>query len=317
MRLAELTAAVEEHFRADADRYRLDPEKVSATYVLNPGGFVNASFTVTDGDVSYHLKLSLGPHEIGTLWRWFGLRAPLATRYHAPPVVAWIALADTHAEGLLFPHLERVPADVARDPGLLTDVVATLDALHGDEELAASLGAPVPARASLLDTFVERFTSDLDEVLLAEVPPFVDDGTFAWMRGETARLADDVARDAAFDVACASPVHGDPWPHNVLVAGDRWYLTDWDDLRIGDPALDLAILTWPLVRAGLEPDLGARDDAFRARLATYARANLLDEVIDSLADWVEAEAAPAHRDAVRAEKEALHREALERYRARY
>ena len=32
------------------------------------------------------------------------------------------------------------------------------------------------------------------------------------------------------------------WYGNVLLDGDRWWITDWDDLKIGDPAHDLSMI---------------------------------------------------------------------------
>jgi aminoglycoside phosphotransferase (APT) family kinase protein len=281
---------------------------------------VNASFTVTDGATTFHLKLALGPYEVGRLWRWFELRAPLAERYHAPPVVSWVALAGTHAEGLLFPHIDGLEPDLARDDLVLRGLIEAFDDLHADEELAAALGGePRVALDSFAGTFITRFTSDLDEVTDAGSPPFVDADTWRWMRTETLRLIQLSAASTAFAEPVASVIHGDPWPANVIVTPDRWYLTDWDDVAIGDPALDLAILLWQPAKDGrpVEGFVGARDAAFRERFKLYARANLLDEVIDPLADWVEAAKAPEHRDEVRAAKEKVHRGALQEYRARY
>ncbi len=49
----------------------------------------------------------------------------------------------------------------------------------------------------------------------------------------------------------------------------------------------------------------------------YRRVNLLDEVIDSLADYVDADVSPEHTESVRETKKLLHLEALEIYRKRY
>ena len=90
-----------------------------------------------------------------------------------------------------------------------------------------------------------------------------------------------------------------------------------DDLGLGDPALDLAILLGPLVRAGRDPIpwLGPRPDGFRTRFARCVRAGLLEEVVDWLADWVEAERVPGRVEEVRARTWRAHRAALDRYEA--
>jgi aminoglycoside phosphotransferase (APT) family kinase protein len=89
-------------------------------------------------------------------------------------------------------------------------------------------------------------------------------------------------------------------------------LLDWDDLSIGDPALDFVILTWPL---RLETTRG--DTAFRERCALYRRAQLLDSVIDPLADYIEAPHDLDQLDEVQAAKRLEHEESLKQYRRQY
>ena len=119
------------------------------------------------------------------------------------------------------------------------------------------------------------------------------------------------------------PVHCDPWLNNLLwVSREEWYLVDWDDLRIGDPAADLAALCGPtaddLRPLKLDPgSLPGLSEAERERLPLLGRATLLDWVIDPVADWVEADAAPELAPMVREEKERVHRAALREYEQRY
>jgi hypothetical protein len=103
----------------------------------------------------------------------------------------------------------------------------------------------------------------------------------------------------------------------------EWYVLDWDDLQLGDPALDWCMLFGPapadlrtVMERTLPPSItiGA---GVHARLRLYARASLLDWIIDPLADWIDAPESPEHLEEVRAEKERIHRAALEAYRARY
>ncbi len=67
-----------------------DPEKLSVTYVVNEGGFVNQSFWVRiDGAADgFHVKLA-DPDHVGLLQQWHRLAELLSERYHAPPVLAW------------------------------------------------------------------------------------------------------------------------------------------------------------------------------------------------------------------------------------
>ena len=101
----------------------------------------------------------------------------------------------------------------------------------------------------------------------------------------------------------------------------EWYVIDWDNLTLGDRALDYSILLWPLVRDGSAhwSDFGVPvgDPGFSERMEFYERVNLLDEVIDSLADYVEADVSPEHAESVRETKRALHLESLDLYLGKY
>ena len=155
------------------------------------------------------------------------------------------------------------------------------------------------------------------------LPPFVSLDLLDWMMGETREL-EGLARDLpAFHQPAGSPTHGDLWPSNVLVTGGgEWYIIDWDDLALGDPALEYSILLGPLWRQGkmsqaeIEGLLPDNPD-FRQRFNLCLRALVLDEVIDTLADWVESDFAPDHQVKVRAEKERIHRDSLNLYRELY
>ena len=321
MDLADLQSAVEHLFSARAGEFGLDAGPVRAEYVLNWGGFVNRSFRVTDGRRSVHLKLAVEGEPREQLRRWFALRDLLAARYRAPRVIDWIDVPGTDAAGLLFEHIEgRTPAGLS--PDLERQVLPIVAALHADGDLAeriAPSGDPGTCADTFLGTFHERFTEDLAHVEAWGVP-FIDRSTIEWMRGEAERLAETVRASAAFALPADRPVHGDLWVNNLRVtdAGDV-YLLDWDDLALGDPAIDYAILLGPSA-ADLHPISAERisavasgDAALRERLAVYARATLLDWTIDPLADWVEAAGAPEHVGHVRPEKERVHRAARALY----
>jgi aminoglycoside phosphotransferase (APT) family kinase protein len=104
---------------------------------------------------------------------------------------------------------------------------------------------------------------------------------------------------------------------NILVTAKDWFVVDWDDLAIGDPAVDFAVLLWPILREGGEWRNFFRsgtEDGFVERIEICFRAQLLDEVIDPLADYIEARAVPSRREDVRLVKRKRHEEALEKYR---
>jgi len=296
-----------------SEQFEWKSGRLQIVRAINPSGWhANIACTVTDGVSTLHVKLTSAP---AGLRRAFGLRDRLTSRYHAPPILAWIDLGDL--VGIAMPSITAEPATES----LLADLMTVANRLHEDRELAAALpDRPTTLGQAFLDLWIERFVSDLAELESdKKVPPFVSAETFEWMRAETLRLA-AVASSGAFDGPTVSPVHGDLHFGNVLVEPDgRWWLIDWDGLHRGDPAADLAILLTPLVERNGSVDrfLGPRDDSFMERFALCARAVILDGAIDSLTDWADADAVPSARDAVRTEKRATHERALRIYRERY
>ena len=347
MDVVQLERQVEAHFREHAGRYGLHGPDVYASYRLNPGGFVNASFRVSDGRVSLFLKLS-GRSSVnawetatvseipaapdtttssgggsspadGTVWpgddtraglrRWHALADRLSAYYHAPRILDRIELAGSH-EGLLFEWIDgETPARLTG--ALSTEMFATLERLHSDEWLAGRLAAAGSCADAYGHSLHDRFVEDLAHVARHR-PPFVNEASLAWLTAQAAELQRIVATSPAFQAPANSPVHGDLWLENVLVtATGDWYLLDWDDLRLGDPAGDLATLLGPtrtvIDLAPLPAAAAARlDTAALARFEVYRRAVVLDWIIDPLADWIEAAGVPAHTEAVRTEKRAAH-----------
>lgn len=323
-RLDTLIARVAETFRTQAGRYGLDAAAVEARYILNWGGYVNASFFVGDGQRTYHLKLANQPETQADLRRWQSLHALLTARYHAPRLLEWVKIPRTPYAGLLFEYIPGRPADFAAQPEVFSGVLDLLARLHADQELAAALSADEAQTPLCSDAFLSLYIDRFDEDLLVvagDLPPFVSLDLLSWMMGETRELEGLVRDLDVFQRPAIWPTHGDLWPSNILVTrqGD-WFVIDWDDLALGDPALEYGILLGPLWRDGrlsLEEAaalLPAGDPDMRRRFEISLRAFVLDQVIDTLADWVEASFAPDHQETVRAGKEAAHRAALDFYR---
>ncbi len=324
--LDTLTRRVTDYFRKHAAQYRLDPASIEARYILNWGGFVNASFLLTDGKQTFHLKLADDEDALAGLERWEAFHQVLSERYHAPRMLDWVKIPRTPFEGAIFEFVPGQPADLAAQPGLLKTVLDLLACLHADGDLAADLekmeGGVLTCTEAFLSLYIDRFDGDL-LIIAGDLPPFVPLKVLDWMMGETREL-EGLARDLpAFQHPAGSPTHGDLWQSNILVTGDNSFsIIDWDDLALGDPALDTSILLGPLWRQGkltqaeierLLPD----DPAFRERFNLCLRALLLNEVIDTVADWVESDFDPVDREEVRAAKEKSHREALELYKQMY
>jgi aminoglycoside phosphotransferase (APT) family kinase protein len=130
-------------------------------------------------------------------------------------------------------------------------------------------------------------------------------------------LRDTAESTKAFDLPAIEPVHGDLHEGNVIVTSSGWFVVNWDDLSVGDPALELAILVWPLVWEGqpwkeFVTGYGS-DDGFAERMELCLRAQLLDEVIDNVADYVEARSVPSRMAEVQLRKKRRHEVALRRY----
>lgn len=335
--LDTLILRVTTYFRKHAAKYGLDPETVQARYILNWGGFVNASFFIQDGSRRYHLKLAHDDDSLDRLAQWVSLNEHLTERYHAPQMYDWIRIPRVGFEGPLFEYIPGKPADLEHQPEVFQGLLSLLRELHADRELASALTdyraeladeydepEPTPETCTdyFLDTYVDRFDEDLVTVA-GDLPPFVPLDLLDWMMGETREL-EGLARDLpAFHHPADSPVHGDLWPSNILVtASGGWSVIDWDDLRLGDPALEYAIFLHGMLRSGALSQASAeallpQDADFLERFRLCQRAQLLDFVIDPLADWVESAFAPAHQDEVRPVKERQHKETLELYQKLY
>jgi hypothetical protein len=293
--------------------------------VLNWGGFVNRSFEVTDGRTRLHLKLASDPDIRAGLRRFWELRPLMAERYRAPAPLEWIEVPDTGYAGVLSPWIDGEPPP-SIDGKLADDVVRVVAGLHHDRELAVRLarsGDGATCADIFMREYAARFAADLEGVE-SDRPPFVAPATVAWMRGEAEALEEAVASAPAFREPAAAPTHGDLWIENLLVTpGGEWFLLDWDGLALGDPALDWGMVFGPTrtdLRTAADRALPAAvtaDGGVRERLPIYARASLLDWVLDPLSDWIEAREAPEHLAEVRAEKERVHRTALAAYRGRY
>ncbi len=272
--LDALTLRVTGYFRKHAAQYALNPQTVEARYILNWGGFVNVSFALTDGQKTFHLKLADDAEMQSRLARWKSVGPRLAEKYHAPPVLDWIAIPRTPFAGLLFESIPGQPADLAAQPRVLAQVLALLAALHADQDLAAALesidGEIFPCAETFLSVYIDRFDEDLLSIV-GDLPPFVPLSLLDWMMGETREL-EGLARDLpAFQQPAGAPIHGDLWPGNILVTPDeRFFIIDWDDLFLGDPALDYSILLGPLLLNGRSDAVQEERGAFPDRNRTPA-----------------------------------------------
>ena len=92
------------------------PGRLQVVRVVNPSGWhANIACTVGDGVSRVHVKLTRAH---AGLRRAFELRDRLTSRYHAPPILAWIDLGDL--VGVVTPSIEAEPATELLIPDLST-----------------------------------------------------------------------------------------------------------------------------------------------------------------------------------------------------
>ena len=197
----------------------------------------------------------------------------LAERHAAPPVLDVLPVEGRTA--LLFPFVDAPVATRGTLHERYDEARSVLAGLHDDAELAALLGAPDDHRATAsARSGCERFEADLDII-----EGYVAKDLHAYLTDEVDALG--VLIDE-LDGPSGAAVHGDPWHENFLVAPDRLWLLDWEDLSVGDPVVDDAILRPRRARHRPAPLAG-----HAASHAVARRALMLDAVVDAAADWVE------------------------------
>ncbi len=320
IRADELAGEVRDFFGAHAREFGLDARAIQVRHVFSRGGFVNRSFRVSDGSGALHVKLAVSAGARAALRRWHGVGRALE-RHRAPPILEQVEIGGT--SGLVFPVVRGARPPFSDD--VTRAVLGCLQGLWSDASIASRLPNRDgrTAASCYLDTYHDRFTEDLGGIEDGS-PPFLATRDLEFMKREVDHLRAAVEADPAFGEALSTPIHGDLWLDNVVWdTGASWHIVDWDDLQIGDPAMDVAMLVGPTPRdltplKGLEvvEEVVGRD--VTDRLTLLGRASLLDWVIDPLADWIEAGVVVPDRVAdVRKEKERIHRRSLALYRSLY
>jgi aminoglycoside phosphotransferase (APT) family kinase protein len=265
-----------------------------ADHRTNHAGAGKLTFSVRVGERRLWAKVAADRDEDARLATWAAVAGLLTERHAAPPL---LDVLEVHGRtALLFAHVDAAPASRAALRRRYDEAARLLAGLHADRELAGLLGAPTTTAACFRTVWLERFEADLEII-----EGYVAKDVHAYLAEQVELLGGLV--DPLTDEVW-SAVHGDPWHENLLIAPDRLWLLDWEELAVGDPVLDDAIL----VHDALGSDPRHWPDG-----PTYAvarRAVLLDTVVDVAADWVE-NAEPL----VRRAKEAAYRAALEAYRA--
>jgi aminoglycoside phosphotransferase (APT) family kinase protein len=259
----------------------------------NHSGTDKLSYAVHAGGRELWVRVAADRDEEHALATWARVGELLAEHHAAPPVVDVLEVAGHTA--LVFPLLDAVPATRSTLRERYDEADDVLAGLHADAQLAALLGGPTTSAACFRALWLERFVADLDIV-----EGYLAKDLHAYLADEVEALGLQVD---GLEEPVRSAVHGDPWHENWLHGPDRLWLLDWEELTVGDPVVDDAILRHDALGSDHHhwPD--------EPRYAVARRALMLDAVIDGAADWVE-NTAPV----LRRRKEAAYVAGLEAYR---
>lgn len=328
VKLAERMMA--EWAKVNADAIGLRENKIQASYIYNPGGFGNLSVCLSDDSKRLHVKLA-PPGKAERLRQWARVSGYLAENYAAPRLLHAVddEIVPGYPYGLVFEYIEdAIPLAETRNPeAALMGVMKTVAKLHCDYRLHGMLpkSGMRTFAVAFEDEYISRFTEDLEGVresreLLRE---FVSDGTISWFGEEIERLRETVRSTPAFQLPAGDVVHNDLNGNNILICKDGFRIIDWDDLSgQGDAAMDYSVLLWPLTHDSSWPiwrerALAGAGATVVERLELYFRAKLLDDVIDVLADYVEAEQVPEHRVETQRKSRSIHLRSYPQYLALY
>lgn len=315
--------------KLNSDILGLIEEQVRVNYIWNPGGFVNQSFRVFDHKTSFHLKLANESHS-NNLHNWLKVNDFLSIEYNSPKIVKEVdeEILPGYYFGLMFEYVQGGPLNNLNNPSAILDnVLGVINQLHHDNRIKHKIHMKkeITNADAFLNVYIDRFNEDLNIIESnKELLPFVDDHTFDWLRKEVHELESTVKNSPLFHDQANDVVHNDLNWQNILVDSvGNFRIIDWDDLSVaGDAAMDYSALLWPIYDTKDWPWFETKvqrlaGDGVLQRIEYYFRAKLLDEVIDVLADYIEAEDYPQVREKTQKRAKEIHLKAYSAYRAKY
>lgn len=248
---------------------------------------------------------------------WLASREILESRYRAPVIVANFEFPIENVVGLVLEFVDGSQPIAGSKKNEMTDLVWDL---HHDDELYSILsqdGKGTTHSEYFRSSFGTRWIQAMGLISESDLTPV--ETPIEWMRDESRLLIDYVDGLDEFSTTSRSPVHGDFYEGNVLeTSNDEWFVIDWDDLAIGDPAADLIKLVGrgnsALKRSILER---YSDRHLSRRIRFYERATLLDKVIDGLADYLVLSREGDDALELRSHKLEAYRDGLDEYRMTY
>lgn len=324
----------------------LDGSKLGVRYIYNPGGFVNQSYRVTDGETTIHIKLAR-TEKAHRLKQWASISEHLSIHYKAPRLIGEITeeLIEGYTYGLVFRFIEgKSLSSVSNSKPITENILHLLHQLHRDKEIEQMIRNDDQYEVqnklqedmqddlhdySYADAFKEeyinRFLEDLNIIRSKQhLLNFVTSDSINWFENEVVALEQLVRSTASFQQKALDVVHNDMNGENVLVDNDHdCWIIDWDDLTVrGDAAMDYSVLLWPKYNEQewsywSELVLTLAGKELFERLQFYFRAKLLDDVIDVLADYIEAEEIPELKEITQKRAKEIHLRAYSEYKKLY
>jgi|GEM_PF-610058 len=186
-------------------------------------GMAKESYVASRGEQRVFVKLDMSPRGLQRLAE-IGVTPALlgSGEYHGRPYVLQEHIAGTNPDWQWF-------------SGHLVDLARVIKRYQVDEELSSVLTPSVPL------TYHQHVLQDLANLeagLRAAVTP-------ALLNPLVQQAFQELARQASqLPVAPLVPTHNDPNKKNWLLAGDRIYIVDWDDVVLSDPLRDVGLLLW-------------------------------------------------------------------------
>lgn len=315
---------------ANSSALGLNNSKIEVKYIWNPGGFVNQSYRVSDGETIRHVKFA-PEQSVPKLQQWAKISHYLTNSYNAPQLIHEITqqIIPGYPYGLVSKFIKGKPLSGYSTPmPVIEQALKILHELHNDQEIkklkANDATAPSYAEA-FIEEYITRFEEDL-RIIKSEkhLLDFVGEDTIDWFDAEINALKQLAIEHPSFQQAATDVVHNDINWENILADDHHnFWIIDWDDLTVcGDAAMDYSVLLWPLYNTKDWPQLKNQiiDQAGNEildRMELYFRAKLLDDVIDVLADYIEAENMPDVKEMAQKRAEEIHLRAYPEYRRLY
>ncbi|MCR8656368.1 aminoglycoside phosphotransferase family protein [Paenibacillus endoradicis] len=314
----------------NADSLGLDESKLDVRYIYNPGGFVNQSYRVSDGQTTLQIKLAR-TEKAHRLKQWASISEHLSTHYNVPKLIEVITeeIIEGYTFGLVFNYIEGKSLSTLTNANpIIENVLHSLHHLHTDQAIQQMIRTD-KQEYSYADAFaqeyISRFQEDLDIIRSQQhLLDFVTSDSITWFESEVEALEQLVRSTPSFQMKATDIVHNDINWENVLVDNDNeFWIIDWDDLTgCGDAAMDYSVFLWTKYNKQEWPYWSERVLTLAGvelfeRLEYYFRAKLLDNVIDLLADYIEADNIPELKEITQKRAKEIHLSAYSEYKRIY